>query len=564
MEHPRTSYMIFDHITTEKELEKVKGFVMRDSTHRARFLAVRKECAKTYGPDLSHVANTIDDTRMPSNAEMLAYYKELVKTGEQTPSKTVEQLLRKIKVRSNSGVAVVSLLTKPYPCPGMCIYCPNEKEMPKSYLSKEPAAARALANNFSAYTQVQNRMKALVVNGHPVDKLEVIVIGGTWSYYDHVYQEAFIADVFRAVNDFALQRNEPHIHKMKSLKELQHENETAGARIIGLSIETRPDFIDEKELSRLRWLGVTKIEIGVQHLDDAVLAFNKRGMTISQVADASELMRNTGFKVVYHMMPNLPGSTPEMDIRMIHDLFSGPDHQPDMLKIYPCVVLRNSLLYTMWEKGEFTPYSDEMLLHVLKEAKKRVPKYVRIIRVIRDIPADYIVAGSKISNLRQLILEDQKKHDWHCVCIRCREIRNEPVDLENYTLSHTTYDTRTGKEVFLSFEHKTENKCAAFCRLRLPKADALQANSKELKVLEGAAIVRELHTYGQLVEITEKGSQSQHLGLGVRLMQEAERIAQENGYKKMAVIAGVGVREYYKNKLGYALEDTYMVKNLND
>jgi len=554
--------MLFDDITTEKELVALKCNIMRDKLLRARFMDIRKKSATTYGPDLAHVGNATDEKRMPSNTEMLAFYNELVEKGEQKPSKTVEHILRKIKVRSNSGVAVISLLTKPYQCPGRCIYCPFEKEMPKSYLSKEPAAARALANNFNPYTQVQNRMRALVANGHPIDKLEVIVIGGTWSAYEKEYQEEFISEIFRAANNFTKSKDEQDEGSELTLEELQHENETAGARIIGLSIETRPDYIDEAELSRLRWLGVTKIEIGVQHLDDAVLSFNKRDMTVEKISQATELMRNTGFKVVYHMMPNLPGSTPEMDITMFGELFNGNRYHPDMLKIYPCVVLKGSVLYSMWERGEFKPYTDDELLYVLREAKKQVPKYVRIIRVIRDIPATYIAAGSKISNLRQVIQNDQKEYNWQCKCIRCREVRNSEVRLEDYELQSIEYKTVTGTELFLSFEHKTENKCAAFCRLRLPNNDAISTFSDNLEVLQNAAIVRELHTYGQLMKIKNKGEQSQHRGFGMRLMQEAEHLAYERGYKKIAVISGVGVREYYKNKLGYELDRTYMIKKL--
>ena len=562
MELHKTYTMLFDGITTEKDLEKLKCAVMRDKELRARILAIRDACAGRHGPDMHCRGSSTDENRMPSNPEMLQLYRDLVERGEQTPSKETEQTLRKIKVRSNSGVAVVSLLTKPYQCPGRCIYCPFEKEMPKSYLSKEPAAARALANNFDPYTQVQNRMKALVANGHPIDKLEVIVIGGTWSYYEENYQTEFISEIFRAANDFTKPESERSASEKKPLEELQKENETASARIIGLSIETRPDYINEKELNRLRWLGVTKIEIGVQHLSDEVLEFNKRDMTTEQVATATELMRNAGFKVVYHMMPNLPKSTPEMDIEMFGELFTGTDYHPDMLKMYPCVVLKNSPLYSLWERGEYRPYTKDELMHVLREAKKQVPKYVRIIRVIRDIPAEYIIAGSKVSNLRQNIEQDQKEHNWHCVCIRCREIRNQKITLDDYVLERTEYETRTGRELFLSFEHKNENKCAAFCRLRLPNADATDTFTGNLAVLKGASQIRELHTYGQLEQIKEKGKQSQHRGLGMRLMHEAEHIARKAGYTKMAVISGVGVREYYKNKLGYSLDSTYMVKEL--
>ena len=321
-----------------------------------------------------------------------------------------------------------------------------------------------------------------------------------------------------------------------------------------------------KECSAQTLLSVaeTKAWILRNTLDDEILEYNKRGITTKEVARVTELLRNTGFKVVYHMMPNLPKSTPEMDIAMFKKLFSGKDFHPDMIKIYPCVVLKKSELYEIWKQGEFKAYTDEELTNILISVKKEIPLYVRLIRVIRDIPATYIMAGSKISNLRQIIQQDQKNNGWQCRCIRCREVRNEEVLLEDYILSRIEYETQTGKEIFLSFEHKNrkENKCAAFCRLRLPDKKATNDLSGNLSVLKGAAIIRELHTYGQLVRISEEGSQSQHRGFGRRLMDEAESIAREEGYEKMAVISGVGVREYYKNKLGYELDRTYMVKEL--
>ena len=571
--------MLFDGLKTERDLEALKRQILRDDVLYAQFCSVREGIYRNNDKE----DNTIvwekiepylgtNKKKMPTNAEMLIFYRVMVESGEQTPSREVEQLLRKIKVRSNSGVAVVSLLTKPYACPGKCIYCPTEKEMPKSYLSKEPAAARALANNFDPYKQVMNRLRALVANGHPVDKLEIIVIGGTWSFYNQEYQEEVIKEIFRASNNFLAKDNEKIKKDTKTLEELQKINETAGARVIGLSVETRPDHINEEELDRLRRYGVTKVEIGVQHLDDKILEYNKRGIKTSQVAEVTELLRNAGFKIVYHMMPNLPKSTLKMDIEMFKQLFSGKDFHPDMIKIYPCVVLQKTELYEIWKRGEFKAYTDEELTEILISIKKDIPLYVRLIRVIRDIPATYIMAGSKISNLRQIIQQDQKKNGWKCRCIRCREVRNEEVLLENYLLSRIEYETQTGKEIFLSFEHKDkkENKCAAFCRLRLPNKKIERNLSGDLKVLKETAIIRELHTYGQLVRISEGGGQSpsqasarqsQHRGFGRRLMEEAENIAREAGYKKIAVISGVGVHEYYRT-LGYELDRTYMVKEL--
>ncbi len=555
--------MLFNDITTEEAIEKLKRSAVNDKALYSRIISIRRGLYSQNDKTTAWIKESafagIGTKKTPTNAEMLALYKEMVVAGEQTPIPHVELLLKKIKTRSNSGVAVVSLLTKPYACPGKCIYCPTEKNMPKSYLSKEPAAARALRNKFDPYEQVYTRLRALALNGHPTDKLEIIVIGGTWSFYHPKYQEEFIGEVFRACNNF---HAETEIQKgEKSFAELLTTNESASCRVIGLSVETRPDYINEKELARMRSLGVTKVEIGVQHLDNGILAHNRRDMTKEDIAEATELLRNAGFKVVYHMMPNLPGSDPDKDKAMFTELFAGVLYQPDMLKIYPCMVLKKSLLYKIWARGGFRPYTDPELLDVLVAVKKKVPPYVRIIRVIRDIPATYIIAGSKISNLRQHIVEDQKKNHWQCQCIRCREIRSGEFDAEKFKLSRIEYRTQTGTEIFLSYENTADNKLAAFLRLRLPDKTAEARFQDDLAVLDGAALVRELHTYGHLVSLNEKGEQSQHRGLGKSLLEEAERIAKEQGFRKMAVISGIGVRDYYR-KRGYELDRTYMVKSL--
>ncbi|OIO31230.1 hypothetical protein AUJ77_00265 [Candidatus Nomurabacteria bacterium CG1_02_43_90] len=649
--------MLFADIKTDRDLDLLKRRIVADDAIYARFLEVR---CKLYDPEGKlapeghfEPKKGTSGRRLPTNAEMLALYKDGLEKGEETVNTDAELVMKKFKVRSNSGVAVVSLLTKPFPCPGRCTYCPTEERMPKSYLSKEPAAARALANDFDPYAQVTNRLRALAMNGHATDKIEMIVIGGTWSFYHPVYQEEFLAECFRACNNFGLTEDMQTKKMAKSLLELQSDNETAPTRIIGLSIETRPDYITNYELERLRALGVTKVEIGVQHLDDEILKKTKRDMKIVQVKEATERLRNAGFKVVYHMMPNLPGSSIEQDIKMFGDLFSGEDYHPDMLKVYPCMVLEGSELFNTWQEGlpasrpgffstyvilcddnsfyigqtgdlekrfqkhlagtgaehtkkhrplkvihyeeystreeavkrekflktgfgrkwvkreyvagrtrqagGFVPYTDEELVHVLVEAKKQVPKYVRIIRVIRDIPATYIQAGSKVSNLRQWLEVDMRKNNWRCKCIRCREVRGMVVDPKDFPLTRTEYRTKTGREFFLSFEEAHEGKLASFLRLRLPDNHGKEFEKGTLAVLKDAALVRELHTYGRMATIGEEGTQSQHLGFGKQLLIEAERIAKEAGYKKVAIIAGIGVREYYKNR-GYSLEGSYMVK----
>ncbi len=574
--------MLFNGVKTELDVEKLKKRIVKDVGLFQRVLKIRKNL--TYSRRTRMNANP-SSYAMPTNAEILALYRELVHEGSETFNQGTELLLRKIKTKSNSGVAVISLLTKPFPCPGRCTYCPTEADMPKSYLSKEPAAARALSNDFDPRKQIFSRLQSLIVNGHPVEKVEMIIIGGTWSFYHPAYQEYVISECFRACNDFHPDGDESSFSARLypqagsdtdakkedssprlTLPELQIKNETAKCRIIGLSIETRPDYITPIEVKRLRDFGVTKVEIGVQHLDDAVLKLTKRDMRAAAIAKATERLRDAGFKIVYHMMPNLPGSDLEKDVKMFSDLFQeGSGYHPDMLKIYPCMVLEHSELYETWKEGKFRPYTDEELMHVLREAKKVIPPYVRILRVIRDIPASYIQAGSKISNMRQWLMEDQKKFGWKCRCIRCREVREREVDFPDFELRRLEYRTMSGTEIFLSFEKKDDGKqakeradvLASFTRLRLPDKD----KEPILPVLKDAALIRELHTYGRLTRLGEEGNQSQHVGFGRLLMAEAERIAKDAGYKKLAVISGIGVREYYR-KLGYGLEETYMIKSL--
>ncbi len=550
--------MLFTNVKTDHDVDKLKKWILKDPVFSARLLHVREKMNYPRDGVLHPEGKTLT---MPTKAELLALYKELVAEGVEAPNIEAELAMRKLKTKSNSGIAVVSLLTKPFACPGRCTYCPTEENMPKSYLSKEPAAARALMNDFDPYLQITNRLKALEMNGHPVEKIEMIVIGGTWSFYHPNYQEEFLIGCYRACNDYGTDhdsRNEEYGDRLEYLLKLQDENERAKCRIIGLSIETRPDYITDFEIKRLRALGVTKVEIGVQHLDDDVLKLTKRDMKVARVKTATEKLRNAGFKMVYHMMPNLPGSTPERDISMFGELFSGEDFQPDMLKIYPCMVLEHSELYETWKQGGFTAYTDPELIHVMSEEKKQVPAYVRILRVYRDIPASYIKAGSTVSNLRQVMDEDMKKNGWQCKCIRCREIREGTVNADDFALSNITYRTQSGTEMFLSFENKTKRQLASFTRLRLPDDHGEHAL---LPILKGAALIRELHTYGRHTKVGGDGTQSQHVGFGRRLLAEAERIAKEAGYSKMAIISGIGVREYYR-KLGYHLEGTYMVKSL--
>jgi len=483
----------------------------------------------------------------PSNRELLKAYHELPLSKR---SLKTERLLRVRPVRSLSGIVNVSVLTKPYPCPGKCIFCPSQKNAPKSYLTNEPAVMRAVLNKYDPFKQTETRLKALMEGGHPTDKVELRVIGGTWSYYPEKYRMRFIKRCFDACNGSS----------SKNLEKAQEKNEKAFHRITGISVETRPDFINEKEIKSMRRLGITGVELGVQSLCDSVLKINKRGHGVEETALATELLKNAGFKVCYQMMPNLPGSSLRKDEKMFKDLFSDQRFKPDWLKIYPTAVLKNSLLEKWLKRGKYKIFTDCQMKDLLKKIKRIVPYYIRIQRIVRDIPSGSIFAGpARISNLRQIIEREIKKEEWSCKCIRCSEIKAGYSPSVKLFLFRMDYDASSGKEVFLTFEDKKRKNIYSLLRLRK------QSKNPLLKVLEGASLIREIHTYGQLREISEKGKKEspQHKGLGKKLMKEAERISKnEFKAKKIAVISGVGAREYYR-KLGYSIQETYMVKSFS-
>jgi len=489
----------------------------------------------------------------PLNSDLLKVYQKLVKSKKIKASPILERILRKREIRTLSGVAVITVITKPYPCPGKCIYCPGEKGMPKSYLSNEPAVMRAVGQKFDPYDQVKIRLQALKNNGHKTDKIELIVLGGSWSAYSKQYQTNFIKRCFDALNK----------KTSRTLASAQKLNETADHRCVGLTLETRPDMINENEITRFRQLGCTRVELGVQSIYDDVLKLNKRGHDIAETIKATKLLKQAGFKIQYHIMPNLPGSTASRDLKMFKELFSNPDFQPDLLKIYPCVVTKDSVLYHWFKQNKYKPYSDKQLKNLLIKIKQTLPYYVRVTRLIRDIPSESIIAGNKITNLRQLIAHEIKGTSKACKCIRCREARNKPAKLSEIKMFTKKYKASGGTEYFLSFESKNRKTLYAFLRLRLPCHSELDSESqlyKALPELNNAALIRELHTYGQLAPIGAKGK-VQHLGLGKKLMKEAEKIVKKNKIKKIAIISGIGVRKYYQ-KLGYRLEGTYMTKNL--
>ncbi len=504
----------------------------------------------------------------PDNISLLA----ALKCSKVKPCYTcrLKELLRVRPVRSLSGIVNVSVLTKPYPCPGNCLYCPSEPGFPKSYLSGEPAAERARLLKFDPYVQVKKRLENLAAEGHNIDKVELRVIGGTWSFYPKAYQTKFIAACFAAGNDLCKRNRNP---VNLNLEAEQKKNENAKCRIVGISVETRPDHIDEKEILRLRDLGVTRVELGIQSIYDDVLKSNNRGHKIDATIAATKLLKNAGFKVSYQIMLNLFGSSSQRDIEMAKILFSDQNFCPDLLKIYPCAVLKEAPLYEIYQSGKYQPYSDEKLVEVVKEIKKIVPPYVRIERIIRDIPSPRITAGTKqISNLRQIISRDMEIENWHCACIRCREVKGGYDPNKKIILTRRDYEASGGLEIFLSFENESKTKLFSLLRLRISNAgdyteSPLPKNTN--------AIIREIHTYGLQIPIELKSesarpkgearlSAAQHTGLGKKLIKEAEHVAKtEFGAKKIAAISGVGARQYWR-KNGYKLQKTYMVKKIRE
>ncbi|MDO8529494.1 MAG: tRNA uridine(34) 5-carboxymethylaminomethyl modification radical SAM/GNAT enzyme Elp3 [bacterium] len=507
----------------------------------------------------------------PTNADLRNHYNEMLKRGKIKRSEKLEKILKSRAVRTESGVAVIAVLTKPYSCPGKCLYCPTEKDMPKSYLSNEPAVMRAIKVNFDPYDQAQTRIKSLELNGHNTDKIELIVMGGTFSSLPKSYQKQFIYECFRACNEYG-KRIKNHEFRIMNLDKLflkeQERNEKAKHRIIGLTLETRPDYIDEKEIINFRNLGCTRVELGVQSIFNDVLEKNKRGHGVEETIRATKILKDAGFKINYHIMPGLYGSNLKKDYLMFRELFSNPDFQPDMLKIYPTVVTKNSALYKLWKMGKYKPLTDKQFeKFILKIKNNLIPPYVRIARLVRDVPKTSIVAGPTISNIRQLIKEKS-----NCQCIRCREVRADYRIDEKIILDRIDYNASDGTEIFLQYINvpllsreggARSKKLFALLRLRIPSYLCHPAETHNCTSLQNSAIIRELHTYGKLTRINKKDKNSpQHIGLGKKLVQEAEKIAKkEFKMDKMAVISGIGVRDYYR-KLGYKLKDTYMVKNL--
>ncbi|MCY3834736.1 MAG: tRNA uridine(34) 5-carboxymethylaminomethyl modification radical SAM/GNAT enzyme Elp3 [Chloroflexi bacterium] len=530
--------------------------------------------------------------------------------------------LRRKPVRTLSGLTPLTVLTKPFPCPGTCIFCPNDVRMPKSYLADEPGAQRAEKNAFDPYLQAYARLQTYYNLGHSTDKIEIIILGGTWSFYPETYQIWFVKRILDALRDFgtgidgraqvraelreksmfagepisnvriqgeqmeasynqtvqtiyagemrrsrglaeeiAAGRRERHVvdeyATWKELQAAQKENERAACRAVGLVIETRPDHISEEEVIRARRLGCTKVQIGFQSLNERVLALNRRGHDVAATRRAVRLLRQAGFKIHAHWMPNLYGSSPGDDLADYEKLFGDADFRPDELKIYPCSLIESAELMQQYQAGDWFPYTHEELLKLLVGCFKRTPEYCRLTRVIRDIPGTDIVDGNKVTNFRQLVERELERRGARSVDIRAREIGVKRVRESDLHLDRLRYRTSVGDEFFLQYI-TDDRDIAGFLRLSLP-FDAEDALLDELK---GAAMIREVHVYGLALGIgSALDGRAQHLGLGTRLIKEAARIAAARGYRRLAVISSIGTREYYR-KRGFVDGELYQMRDL--
>ena len=486
---------------------------------------------------------------------LVAVYRDMLAAGEREEDPALLARLRTKPVRTLSGVTTVTVLTKPYPCPGKCVFCPTDARMPKSYLPDEPGAMRGVQNAFDPYKQVRSRLDALEANGHPTEKIELLILGGTWSSYRRDYQEWFVKRCFEAMNGV----------ESETLEDAQVLNENAAHRNVGLVIETRPDEIDARELVWLRRLGVTKVQMGAQSLDDRVLELNKRGHTAAETLRATAMLRAAGFKIVLHWMPNLMGATIDSDRADFARLWEPPalggGYAPDELKIYPCQLLANAELYEYWQRGEYTPYTQEELVGLIADIKPSVPVYCRINRIIRDIPSTNVVAGNRRTSLRMDVTEELNRRGERCSCIRCREVRGEAVDADALRLVDTVYPAAQAEEHFLQFV-TPDDKIAGYLRLSLPGTEAPDL-SEALPDLRGAALVREVHVYGQSLGVgEEQAGAAQHIGLGAALLEKAAEIAAAHGYFSLAVIAAVGTRCYYERR-GFERGALYHVMRLD-
>ncbi|MGL4670042.1 MAG: tRNA uridine(34) 5-carboxymethylaminomethyl modification radical SAM/GNAT enzyme Elp3 [Methanobacteriaceae archaeon] len=577
--------------------------------------------------------------------------------------KLVSNILKKKPTRTISGVAIVAVMCHPHKCPhGRCFYCVESGIAPPSYTGEEPAALRARMYNFSPYLQTYNRLEQLDKIGHPLDKIELIIMGGTFPSRDLCYQEWFVSQCLKAMTDFGIIldnleelcnnnidsnnnnnnnidididsnnnavynnispkenennnnnnnntlntsinvnnindyyiKNNIKIYSPNSyikIEDAQKANENSKVRCVGMTFETRPDYCKKEDINRMLNMGVTRVELGVQTIYDFVYKRMERGHTVKDVITSNQQLRDSGIKVCMHFMPGLIPN-PDMDLRIFKEVFKNPNFKPDMIKIYPCLVTKNSSLYDLWEKGEYKPYTDTEAVDLIVKIKKILPKWVRTMRIQRDIPATLIEDGVQKSNLGELVYNRLAEENVKCQCIRCREIGHyfnkaagntgtstktdndlNEIDINEFKIFTENYTACGGEETFISYEDSKEELIAGFLRLRFPSP-----NTFRNELTQNTAFVRELHVYGQMLKIgeiansnsetSENGKNSrnsssetgQHIGFGENLLNKAEEIAIKNNKDKMLIISGIGTRNYYR-KFGYTREGPYMAKKL--
>ena len=508
------------------------------------------------------------------NKQLLYAYRKMLQENKIEKNKNCENILKAKASRGLSGVIVITVMTSPNPtyikngqkitqnfsCEFNCHFCPKEPGQPRSYLLDEPSVSRANRNNFDPILQFNDRAHAYEVNGHPLDKIELLILGGTWSSYPPEYHVDFITDIFYSANCYSMTIKRARL----SLQEEQEANETAMIKIIGLTIETRPDQINLEEITRFRILGVTRVQLGIQHTDNLILNKINRQCTVETAIKAIKLLKDNGFKVDIHIMPDLPGSSYEKDLEMFKYILNSGDLQADQWKIYPCQVTPYTKIKDWYLEGNYFPYSDSdvkpnPLIELLINVKSKVPRWIRLNRIIRDIPNQYIIGGNKVTNLRQAIQTEMKKRNLRCECIKCREIKNNPKNITKMKFFTDTYIGSQGTEIFLQYASEDEKNLFGFLRLRLADNDY----SDVINEIRNCALIRELHVYGQVVAVNSTNKDEvQHIGIGKKLIKKAEKIAISNCYNKIAVISGVGVKNYYR-KIGFVDRDYYLIKQLD-
>ncbi len=519
--------------------------------------------ALTLLPHLTHndvnrvkiqVAAKLQLERIPSNAEVI---------NALTPKERLRllQVLRRKTTRIISGVTVIAVMTKPQPCPQPepCAYCPGgpTQGVPQSYTGYEPAAMRGSQNSYNPYLQVKSRIEQLRAIGHRVDKVELIVMGGTFPATPPEYQTWFIQRSLDAIAG----------EKSANLEEAKANAETSKIRNVGITVETRPDWCKKPHVDAMLEMGVTRVEIGVQNPDDELYRLAGRKHTVADVTEATRVAKDAGLKIVYHLMPGMPGSNPARDLAAFKQIFTDPAFKPDMIKIYPCLVIAGTKAYEWYREGVYRPYSTEEAANLIAEVKKTLPPWVRVMRVQRDIPAGLIAAGVNKSNLRQLVQQKLAEHGDRCTCIRCREVGhrmaadNVTPDLNKIQILTTSYQASEGTEIFISAEDPENNVLIGYLRLRIPST---KAHRHEIKATP-SAIVRELHVYGPLVPVGKHLARAwQHKGYGSILLSEAERVAREDyDSKKLLVISALGTKQYYM-RFGYERDGVYVSKKLEN